>query len=135
MQDLNYLYVQLKLVILMEFKKAPDELVEFITEKMKKVNCESRKMFGYPSYFINGNMFAGLFGNNLLLKLSDADFVEIMKTEKNVKSFEPMPGRAMKGYVSLPKSVYSDADKFDCWLDKSVKYVSSLPFKRAKPKK
>jgi len=119
----------------MEFKKAPPELVEFITEKMKNVNCEYRKMFGYPTYFINGNMFTGLFGDKLLLKLSDADFAEIMKEEKSVSTFEPMPGRAMKGYVALPKSVYSDDSNFEKWLSKSIKYVSSLPPKKTKKKK
>ena len=119
----------------MQFKKAPTELVEFIAEKMKKVNCEYRKMFGYPSYFINGNMFAGLFGDKLLLRLSDADIAEVMKNEKGVIAFEPMPGRVMKGYITLPKTVYSDNAKFEALLTKSVKYASSLPPKKAKAKK
>ena len=115
--------------------KAPTELVEFISEKMKNVNCEHRQMFGYPAYFINGNMFAGLFGDKLLLKLSDADFAETLRTHNGVKVFEPMPGRAMKGYVALPKSVYSNDAEFEEFLSKSVRYVSSLPPKKAKAKK
>lgn len=91
-------------------------------------------MFGYPAYFINGNMFAGLFDDKLLLKLSDADFAETLKTQKEVKVFEPMPGRTMKGYVALPKNVYSDEAKFEKLLNKSIKYVSSLPPKKAKMK-
>jgi TfoX/Sxy family transcriptional regulator of competence genes len=118
-----------------EFKKAPPELVEFIKEKMKDVNCDYRQMFGYPAYFINGNMFAGLFGDKLLLRLSDLDFAATLKIHREAKVFEPMPGRAMKGYVALPKSVYSDDAEFAKLLNKSVNYVSSLPAKKSKAKK
>ena len=52
-----------------------------------------------------------------------------MKGYKDVFAFEPMPGRAMKGYVVLPKSVYSDDKLFGEWLDKSIRFVSSLPHK------
>jgi TfoX/Sxy family transcriptional regulator of competence genes len=116
----------------MEWKKAPTELVDFITERMKGLNCDYRKMFGYPAYFMNGNMFVGVFGDRLFLKLSDADVSKITESCKEVSPFEPMKGRPMKGYVFLPKSVYSDKASFDEWLDKSIKYVSSLPPKEKK---
>ncbi len=50
-------------------------------------------MFGYPAYFINGNMFVGVHGDKLFLRLSDADMVEITKDCRDVVAFEPMPGR------------------------------------------
>ena len=34
----------------MEWKKAPAELIEFITNKMKNKNCDYKKMFGYLAY-------------------------------------------------------------------------------------
>ena len=46
--------------------------------------------------------------------------------------FEPMPGRAMAGYVVLPKPDYLDERIFSKWLDKSVKYASALPPKQKK---
>jgi TfoX/Sxy family transcriptional regulator of competence genes len=122
-------------VVFVEFKKAPAELIKFLAERMKNVNCDYRQMFGYPAYFINGNMLAGLFGDKLLLRLSDVDLEETLKIHGDVKVFEPMPGKAMKGYVALPKSVYSDDAEFGKLLSKSVEYVSSLPPKKAKAKK
>ena len=118
----------------MKFEKAPTELVEFIADKMKNVDCECRLMFGYPSYFINGNMFAGLFGLNLLLRLSESDMAEVTEREPSIKPFEPMPGRTMKGYVSIPKAVYINQKEFDLLLEKSVTYASSLPPKAKKKK-
>ena len=118
----------------MEWKKAPTELVDFINEKMKSKNCDYKKMFGYPAYFVNGNMFTGIHGDKLFLRLSDSDGVNIMKDCKGVSAFEPMPGRAMKGYVVLPKPIYSDDKLFGEWLNKSINYASSLPPKHEKKK-
>ena len=116
----------------MEWKKAPEELVQFLAQKMKNVNCEYKKMFGYPAYFINANMFAGIHGDKLFLRLSESEVEEILDAHLNVTRFEPMPGRAMKGYVVIPESVYSDEKLFAKWLDKSVKFVSTLPPKQKK---
>lgn len=118
----------------MDWKKAPAELVEFITEKMKDKNCDYRKMFGYPAFFVNGNMFVGVHGDKLFLRLSKNDVAEIRKDCKDVSDFEPMPGRAMNGYVVLPKSLYSDDKAFAKWLEKSIYYASTLPPKKEKKK-
>ena len=117
----------------MEWKKPPVELVEFITSKMKNKNCDYKKMFGYPAYFLNGNMFVGVHGDKLFLRLSDPDIANLTKNWNDVTTFEPMSGRPMKGYVVLPKTIYSDDKFFDELLQKSERYVSSLPTK--KPKK
>ena len=116
----------------MEWKKAPEELVQFLAERMKMVNCEYRKMFGYPAYFINGNMFTGIHGETLFLRLSNSDAKNLMEANSGVTFFEPMPGRPMKGYVAIPKTLYSKGSLFGELLGKSVKYVSSLPPKQKK---
>jgi TfoX/Sxy family transcriptional regulator of competence genes len=121
-------------LIFTEWKKAPTDLVEFLADKMTNVNCDYKKMFGYPAYFIKGNMFAGIHGDKLFIRLSDADIADIKKNCKDVTAFEPMPGRAMKGYVVLPKTVYSDNKVFSEWIDKSITYDSSLPAKGKKLK-
>ena len=36
----------------MESKKAPQELVDFINDKMKDKNCDYKKMFGTPPIFL-----------------------------------------------------------------------------------
>lgn len=113
-------------VIFTEFKKAPQELVDFLVEKMKDKNCNYRMMFGYPTYFFNGNMLVGVYGDKLFLRLSDVDIASIMKNCSGITAFEPMPGKAMKDYVVLPKNVYSNDRVFEEYLDKSIKYVSSL---------
>lgn len=119
----------------MEWKKSPETLVKFITDRMASEKCEPRKMFGYPCYFINGNMFIGLHQDNLVLRLGEEDRKATMKKDKDVKVFEPMPGRKMGEYVVVPASIYSNKVAFDALLAKSMKYVSSLPPKQKKSKK
>jgi TfoX/Sxy family transcriptional regulator of competence genes len=110
----------------MKWKKSPDSLIQFLDEIMKDVECEKRKMFGYPCYFINGNMFTGAFQDNIILRLTKEDKEEILDPEKGIRQFEPM-GRAMKEYVALTKDVYNDKELFRNLLLKSIDYVKILP--------
>jgi TfoX/Sxy family transcriptional regulator of competence genes len=100
---------------MMKWKKAPAELVDFLAEKMKSVQCEYRKMFGYPAYFINGNMFAGIHGDSLFIRLSRSDIERIEKEHAGVSAFEPVRGK-VSDYVVLPRSVYEDERLFDEWV-------------------
>jgi hypothetical protein len=92
-------------------------------------------MFGCPVYFVNGNMFAGLHQDNLFIRLSAIDRKELFKICDEAALFEPMAGRPMKEYVVIPESLYSEAEEFAKWLNRSFGYVSSLPKKAMKGKK
>jgi TfoX/Sxy family transcriptional regulator of competence genes len=118
----------------MEWKKAPEELAQFLAKKTMNLKCDFRKMFGYPAYFANGNMFTGLHGDKLFIRLSENDLKEIIELDLGVELFEPMPGRAMKGYVVIPQSFYCNSTLFDEWLERSYRFVSSLPPKQHKAK-
>ena len=116
----------------MKWKKAPAELVDFLARRTATLNSDFRKMFGYPAYFVNGNMFAGIFGDKLFIRLPEFDIKKLTEMNLGVKPFEPVPGRLMKGYVVIPQSFYSNEKLFDEWLNKSFKYASSLPPKKPK---
>lgn len=83
-----------------------------------------RKMFGYPASFVNGNMFMGLFQDEMILRLSEESRAELLKI--GAKLFEPMPGRPMKEYVSIPKSIMGDRKKLDIWIARALEYGTSL---------
>jgi hypothetical protein len=51
-------------LFLMEWTKAPTELVDFINEKMKNKNCYYKKMFGYPTYFVMATCLRGFTATN-----------------------------------------------------------------------
>jgi len=116
----------------MEWKKTPESLVKFFEEKTANLKCERRKMFGYPCCFLDGNMFIGTFGENLILRLGPKQREAALSTHRDMAIFEPVPGRKMKEYVLVPKKVREDPAAFDRLLDQSVKYAGSLPPKKKK---
>src|ERR1700730_685636 len=59
-----------------------------------------RPMFGNLSAFVNGNMFCGLFGEDLFVRLPEEESAVVKK--QGGRDFEPMAGHAMKGYVVVP---------------------------------
>jgi len=115
----------------MEWKKTSEGLVKFLDEKMAKRKAERRKMFGYPCYFINGNMAIGTFEDGLILRLGTEGRDMAMARHGQLRFFEPR-GRTMGEYVVVPQEIRDDAAQFDRLLELSMEYVSSLPAKRKK---
>ena len=87
-----------------------------------------KPMFGNLGAFVNGNMFMGLFGADVGVKLVDADLQKLLKAGGG--PFGPQE-RPMAGYVSLP-AAFTPA-KARPWVAKSIEYVAGLPPKKKKP--
>ena len=111
---------------MMKWKKVTPELNAFLEEQMAAFKADRRPMFGALTYFVNGNMFAGIHEETIILRLSEKDRAEIMAEFDEVRLFEPMEGRPMKEYVALPEPVYSRSDPFQKWIRRSFEYASSL---------
>jgi TfoX/Sxy family transcriptional regulator of competence genes len=114
----------------MDWKKTPEKLVRFFEEKTAPIKCERRKMFGYPCCFMNGNMFVGTFGDDIVLRLGEPDRKKALAQNKDVAPFEPRPGRKMGEYVVVPERIRDDSALFDKLLKQSVEYARSLPPKQ-----
>ncbi|HLZ29050.1 MAG TPA: TfoX/Sxy family protein [Chloroflexota bacterium] len=91
---------------------------------------EVKPMFGNLGAFVNGNMFMGLFGTDVGLKLGDADQSQL--SDAGGGPFGPTE-RPMGGYVTLPAALTS-AEAMR-WIARSLDYVGALPPKKAKPAK
>jgi TfoX/Sxy family transcriptional regulator of competence genes len=87
----------------------------------------TRPMFGNLSAFVNGNMFCGLFGDELFVRVSDEDQAKIRK--QGGKPFEVMPGRAMTGYVMLPAGWQKKTDPARDWIIVALSWSKKLPAK------
>lgn len=90
---------------------------------------EVKPMFGNLGAFVNGNMFMGLFGSSIGVKLSDADQQNLL--EAGGGPFGPSE-RPMGGYVTIPAAF--TAAKAKPWIAKSLDHVAALPPKKAKKK-
>ena len=84
---------------------------------------EVKPMFGSLGAFVNGNMFAGLFGTDVGVKLDDRDRAELAGIE-GAGPFGP-PGRPMGGYVSMPASFSSDQARK--WMERAREHVATFP--------
>jgi len=93
----------------------------------------TKPMFGNLAAWVNGNMFAGLFGDDLFVRLPEAEMDEVKRGGGS--NFEPMAGRAMKGYVTVPPGWLDDAAPARKLIDRSLEYTRGLPAKQKKPTK
>ncbi len=117
-----------------KFTPAPADLVHLFETAINDIpQAETRKMFGYPAAFVQGQMFAFLFGDGMMLRLSEADRARFLQEYKS-KLFEPVPGRPMKEYVSVPEHVRKSPALLKVWLDRSSEYAESLPPKAKRRK-
>lgn len=96
-----------------------------------------RPMFGNLGAFVNGNMFAGLFGSTIGVKLSPKD-KEVLESSERTVPFGPAE-RPMGGYTGLPDMWNEEGDGDDtrarAWAGKALDYVASLPPKEPKEPK
>ena len=90
-----------------------------------------RPMFGNISGFVNGNMFAGLFEEDLFVRLSEEKRNDLLGN-KGARLLEPMPGKPMKDYVVIPRAWLKQPDTVRKWIVSSLDFTSSLPPKKSK---
>ena len=108
------------------FDKSPAELVDrFRSYVAGRDDLEPRQMFGYPCGFVGGNLATGLHKTFWFVRLPADAEAELRALGGG--SFEPMPGRPMRGYVTLPEDILADEASIDRWVDRSVAFVRTLP--------
>lgn len=78
--------------------------------------------------------FSGVHQDNIFLRMSKDDKALAMEEVGGIGHFEPMEGRIMKEYISIPKEVAAEGKLVKILLDKSYDYASSLPPKVKKRK-
>lgn len=96
-------------------------------------DVEVKPMFGNLGAFVNGNMFAGLFGPPIGVKLSDVDKAEL-ESHHQTQPFGPAE-RPMGGYVGLPEAWADEAEQTAEWVAKAFENIAKLPPKKAKASK
>ena len=90
-----------------------------------------RPMFGHPAAFVAGNMFLGVFGGSVFLRLSETDRPDGLRIP-GAYLFEPMPGRPMREYVVLPPAIVDHPARARPWVQRSLGYARGLRPKASK---
>jgi TfoX/Sxy family transcriptional regulator of competence genes len=92
-----------------------------------------RPMFGNLAAFVNGNMFAGLFGDDLFVRLPEEESAKV-RTHGG-RDFAPMAGRPMKGYVTVPGTWRAKPGPAKAWIVTALELTGRMPPKVAAAKK
>lgn len=86
-----------------------------------------RSMFGSLAAFAGDQMFMGLFGDDLFVRLDEDGRQEVLATGGG--PLEPMPGRPMREYVTLP-DWRTRPELVESWAGRALAYAASLPPKK-----
>jgi TfoX/Sxy family transcriptional regulator of competence genes len=90
----------------------------------------TKPMFGNLAAFVNGNMFMGLFGSDIGVKLPDVAREKLL-AEPGAGPFGPAE-RPMGGYVTLPAAWTGGQAK--PWIDQALTAAAAQPPKAPKKK-
>jgi len=93
-------------------------------------HVETKPMFGNLGAFVNGNMFMGLFGSQVGVKLDEPDRSKLAAAP-GAGPFGPAE-RPMAGYITLPAEW--TARKAKTWVAKAYATAAALPPKQPKKK-
>lgn len=91
-----------------------------------------RPMFGNLAGFVNGNMFSGLFGEDLFVRVSEGDREALIA--EGGSDFMPMAGRPMRGYVVVPPGWSERPDATRRWIELALEQTRAVPAKQPKKK-
>jgi TfoX/Sxy family transcriptional regulator of competence genes len=86
-----------------------------------------RNMFGSLAAFAGDQMFMGLFGQELFVRLDEDERQEVLAGGGG--RLEPMPGRPMREYVTLP-NWRTQPEVVGTWAGRALEYAASLPPKK-----
>ncbi len=93
-----------------------------------------KPMFANLGAFVNGNMFAGLFGDSIGVRLPDEAVRAELLAVDGTGPYGPAE-RPMGGYVSLPEAWKSDPERLREWIGVALEQVGRMPPKEKKPRK
>ena len=112
-------------------KPTDDDRRRFTELVPERAGVEVKPMFGNLGAFVNGNMFMGLFGGDVGVKLTGAEQGELL-AQPGAGPFGPAE-RPMGGYVTVPANW--TADDVRPWAESSLAHVAALPVKKPKAAK
>ena len=85
-----------------------------------------KPMFGNLGAFVNGNMFAGLFGDRIGVRVLDESRRAELAATDGAGPFGP-DERPMGGYVAAPAAWSSEPERLAEWLAQAFEEVAALP--------
>lgn len=87
-------------------------------------------MFGGLAFMVRGAMATGIIGSDLLVRQPPEEADTLLR-DPNVRPMD-FTGRPMKGWFYVAAGGLSGDKQLESWVDRSVRYVATLPPKKPK---
>jgi hypothetical protein len=84
-----------------------------------------RKMFGMPAATVNGNLFLGVYGPGVVLRLPEAGLAAV-RALQGVGAFRP-GGREWKAYALALGEVWGGTEQLRGWAREALDHTATLP--------
>jgi hypothetical protein len=105
------------------WKKSTQDQVARFDALAKVAGAERGVLFGCPTWKVNGNRYATLFGDQVVLRLSDEDTAALKA--KGAKAFEPMKGKKSSKSLVVPGAMAKNPRVLKQWIAKAVAHAKA----------
>lgn len=109
----------------MAYDQALASRVRKVLEKRRHV--AEQRMFGGIAFLLHGNMFCGVIGSDLVLRLGEEGVTRALR-ERHTRPMD-FTGRPMKTMVYLQSKALESDDRLRKWVERAVRFARSLPRK------
>lgn len=89
------------------------------------------KMFGYSAYYVEGKLFACIYGDGVGVKVSE-DVATKLLSEKHVVPFQPLGKPKMREWIQINRSRPADYRRDLETFHASVEFVRQIPNTKTK---
>ncbi len=84
-------------------------------------------MFGGLAFMVRGHMCSGIVGENFVVRTGPDEY-EAALAQPNARPMD-FTGRPMRGFVYVAPSGYASTRNLKAWIQRGLRFVSSLPQK------
>jgi hypothetical protein len=105
----------------MAWKKNSSEAVSHFDASVALLGAQRGIMFGCPGYKVEGQRYASLHQNRVVLRLSPKDAAQLIS--EGGRTFEPFKGRPMKDRIVVPDAIVANARSLTGWVRKAARHA------------
>jgi TfoX/Sxy family transcriptional regulator of competence genes len=86
---------------------------------------DERKMFGGLAFLVDGNMFVGVTGDDLMVRVGPEAWADAL-AQPHAREMD-FTGRSMRGFVYVAPEGTAEDDDLATWVERALEFVGGLP--------
>ena len=88
-------------------------------------NLTEKKMFGGLAFMLNGHMFCGIVGDELMVRVGPEKYQNALSLPYARQM--DFTGKPMKGYVYVAPDGFESDEDLTAWANRGAEFVRTLP--------